>query len=260
MRDLGPVTARPIPPVLAIGIALMSSGCGLFAGLADGGTTADEASLGALDDEVVEEITDTAAVERVDARFDEQGALMHVELQHLDGRSIPEDVREAARARFPGGRLVTYGTALTHGETSLYHVHLRTGDGRQCTLAAEGDGLVAYVDCVVPATALPPAVAVALTRVSEGEGETLKVVRRETTMSATFLVEHRITQRTHLIELTNEGDVVEHDVLLPATMRVPYRGAALRAVVPEEVRSAYRPAREPRRRPEPPAEEDPQDP
>lgn len=251
MRDLGSVRARRIPlAVLVAGVALASSGCGLFAGMAAGGTTADHDTLGALDDEVVEEITDTAAVERVHAHFDDEGALSSLELQHFDGPSIPEAVREAARARFPQGRLVTYATSLTSGQTSLYHVQLQMRNGGECALAAEGDGLVAYVDCVVPETSLPPAVAVALTRVSAGDGQTLRVVRRETSMVATFLIEMRITERTHLIELTATGDVLEHDVLLPATMRMPYRGAALHAVVPEQVRSEYT-AREPRPTPEP---------
>ena len=196
--------------------------------------TAGGSSLGNLDGELLEEITDTAAIQQMDARVDDHGALVAVALRHFDGPAIPVAVRALVTERYPGASLVYFGTTHEAGQTVLYDALVQTGEDRQCTVAAEGDGSLVYTECDIDAAALPPPVGEAVARL--GEGEIVRVAQRDAPAQTVFIVEKRIAQRTHVLELNAEGDILEHDVLLPATIRIPYLGRPLHEVDPDAVR------------------------
>jgi hypothetical protein len=180
--------------------------------------------LGNLDDALVEEITDVAAIERLDLHFDEQLGLDVLETRHHDLQSVPEPFRRLATERAQDGRVVGYATIFETGGTVLFVARFEAADGRSCDLAGEGDGVEVYTECVVESEALPDPVVEAVNEL--GGQRILRAAHREGQNTDFYRVEARIGDRTHALELTPAGEILLHDALFEATVRVPYLGPA----------------------------------
>ena len=204
---------------VALAVGLVTAGCGLAERLT---STSATTGLGRLDEEVIEELTDTSVVERVDVQVGDDCSLAELSLTHLDAGSVPEAVRERVREEYSGVRLLTYVTTIEPDDMVLYRVNIETSEGRRCAVAVEGGGFLVYSECAVEMSALPVPVTEAVEAL--GLGEIMSTAHREGPGLSLYIVEKRIDRRVHVIELTVDGEIVAHDVRFPARVRIPYLG------------------------------------
>lgn len=210
---------RSVPLLLAFSLSIAACDKeGTETKCPDAAAPATGDAVGALDRELVE--TAARGAIKMKVRTDATGALVKQSVYHRDQAAIPKPVHELSAKKFPGGKAEYVESEFYREHGRVYEIEVTTADGRKCEVAASGDGVELYEECVVDAASLPAAVTDAVGKLYPGA----KVLEAETKKGPKFdeiTVEVQVGEGEHYVRMKPDGTLLERLVRIPAVIEIP---------------------------------------